>query len=182
MNNKRSLLPLAALLLLALASCSPNLRPFTQQMYQQNRWSDDELKQIQFYLSNEIVLRREINQGSSEITRGRISVMDGRQVEEIVIRKGTPGVFMFSPKNERFAVSFEDGGEQRYLIFGPNPKVNERFVLMASDWSRNDGVVTYDGQKYRVDVASAYAGLLVDLRKLNKVSRESRIVGGRKIN
>lgn len=173
---------MATLMLMSLASCSPNLRPFTQQMYQQNRWSDEELKQIQFYLSNEIVLRREINSGSSEITRGQIRIVDGRNVEEIVIRKGTPGVFLFSPKNERFAVGFEDGGEQRFLIFGPNPKAGERFVLMASDWNRNDGVVTYDGQKYRVDIASAYAGLLVDIKKLNKVSRDSRIVGGRKIN
>ncbi|MBK8705072.1 MAG: hypothetical protein IPN33_16930 [Saprospiraceae bacterium] len=170
------------LLLGVLSACGPTLRPFTQQVYEQNRWTDEELKRVQFYLSNDIVMRREINSGTSEIIRGQIKIIDGRQVEEIVIRKGTPGVFLFSPKSDRFAVSFETGGEDRYLVFGPSPKAGNRYVLLASEWNRRDGQVTYEGKKYRVDTESAYASLLVDLRKINKSAVNSRTAEGRKVN
>lgn len=178
----RNITLFSLLALLALSSCGPTLRPFTQQMYEQNRWTDNELKRVQFYLSNDIVMHRAINSGSSEIVRGQIKIIDGRQVEEIVIRKGTPGVFLFSPKVDRFAVSFETGGDDRYLVFGPNPKVGDRYVLLASEWNRREGQVTYEGKKYRVDNESAYAGLLVDLKKINQSAVNSRTAAGRKVN
>lgn len=179
---KRFINAILLLALAALSACGPTLRPFTQQMYEQNRWTDEELKRVQFYLSNDIVMRREINSGSSEIIRGQIKIVDGKQVEEIIIRKGTPGVFLFSPKNDRFAVSFEDGGNERYLVFGPSPKYSDRYVLLASEWTRRNGQVTYEGKKYRVDTESAYASLLVDLRKINKSAVNSRTAEGRKVN
>lgn len=180
--NRLPLFVLLTGLLLTAAACGPNLRPFTQQLYDQNRWSEEDLRHIQFYLSNDIVLRRELSNGSSEIIRGQIKMVNGRRIEEIAIRKGTPGVFLFSPKDKRFAVSFEEGGDQRYLIFGPSPKAGERYVLLASEWGRRDGTVTYEGIKYQVDAESAYASLLVDLKKLNKTSINSRTASGRKID
>ena len=88
-------------------SCTPTLSPFTERLYDENRWTDDELKRIQFYLSEDLVLRRQAKEGSSEITRGEIKMIDGKRVEEFIIRRNTPGVFLFSPKRDRFAVTFE---------------------------------------------------------------------------
>lgn len=163
-------------------SCSPTLSPFTQRLYDNYRWSDDELKRIQFYVSDDIVMRRELGNGSTEIISGKVRVVNGREVEEIVIRRGTPGILMFKPKENRFAVSFEDGGEERYLVFGPNPKASDRYVLLASEWRKRGGTVTYDGRKFDVDADDAFATLMVDLKKFNKLSVESRTAGGRKIN
>ena len=176
----------AALLLFGTAiifsSCGPTLTPFTQNLYEKGRWTDAELRQIQFYLSDDIVMRRELSGSLSEIRSGDIKMIDGRKIEEIVIRRGTPGVFLFSPKSDRFAVSFEEGDDQRYLIFGPSPKAGDRYVQLAAEWRRRDGTVTYDGRKYRVDVASAFAGLMVDLRRARRVDLASRTASGRSIN
>lgn len=173
---------LAGFLMLAFSACGPTLSPFTEQLYRQNRWSESELKRIQFYLSEDIVMRRELSGSRSEITSGEIKMVDGRQVEEVVIRKGTPGVLLFLPEKGRFAISFEDGGRERFLVFGSNPKADGRFVLLASEWNRRSGVVTYEGKKWRVDNRSAYASLLVDLKKVNRVSVDSRTATGRRID
>ena len=144
--NARTITMLGLLAIL-LSSCGPTLTPFTQRLYEENNWTESELKRIQFYLSDDVVMRRELTGSKSEIVSGEIKLVDGRRVEEIIIRNGTPGVFMFSPKSNRFAVSFEEGGKDRFLMFGPNPKANNRYVLLASDWNRHTGKVTYAGKK-----------------------------------
>jgi|SRR5690606_22401457 len=165
-----------------LASCSPQLSPFTQKLYEENRWTEDELRKIQFYLSQDLVLKRQIKEGSSEIINGKIKMENGRQIEEIVIRRGTPGVFVFSPKDSRFGISFEEGGEKKYLMFGPNPKYGNRYLLLASDWDRRQGKVQYDSKFFYVDSDDAMAGLLVDLRRLQKTSVDTRTAKGRRVD
>lgn len=173
---------LAALAVLALSACSPALTPFTESLYKKNQWQESELKRIQFYLSEDVVLRREISGSKSEIISGEIKMVDGRQVEEVAIPRLTPGVLLFMPKDDRFAISFEEGGRERYLIFGPSPKMDGRFVLLASEWGRRSGVVTYEGKKWRVGSQGAFASLLVDLKKANRVSVDSRRATGRRVD
>lgn len=168
--------------LLTLGACGPTLTPFTERLYEQNRWTEQDLKRIQFYVSNDIVLRRDFSSSDSRIEGGTIRIIGGKQVEEVVIREGTPGVFLSSPKTNRFAISFEEGGEERYLMFGPNPRVGGRFALLASDWDRREGTVTYEGRRFRIDADSAYSSLLVDLKKSNSIAVKSRTASGRKVN
>ena len=170
------------LLMVVLSSCGATLTPFTQRLYEDNRWTESELSRIQFYLSQDIVMRRELAGNRSEIISGEIKIIDGSRVEEIVIPSGTPGVFLFSPKADRFAISFEDGSDEHFLMFGPNPKIGDRYVLLASDWNRRTGRVTYVDKKYKVDASSAYAGLLVDLKKTRQVSVNKRTARGRTVN
>ena len=179
MNAKWTILMFFSLAILG-ASCS-NLKPFTQSLLDENQWSEKELKRIQFYLSDDIVLTRQANGGSSEIVSGEIKVVNGKRVEQIVIEKGTPGVLLFRPKQNRFAVSFEAKGTDRYLIFGPGNRTNGRYVLKASEWKRRYGTVTYDGKNYRVDGSNSIASLMVDLEKVQRVSVKSRKASGRTI-
>ena len=167
---------------LLLSSCSPTLTYFTQDLYRENKWSDDELKQIQFYLSHSIILKREAGSDASEIREGEIRIRGGRKVEEIYIPAGTPCVFLFSPKENRLAVSFEKTGKDRYLMFGPNPKTDGRYVLLAAEWDKRQGKVTYDGSSWWVDDESAIAGLMVDLKRSRHVTVRSRVAQGRTVN
>lgn len=164
------------------ASCSPVLSPFTESLYRQNRWTESELKQIQFYVSDNIVLRRVLSGSASEIVSGEIKMIDGKQVEEVVIRSGTPGVLLFMPKSDRFAIGFESDTDDRFLMFGPNPKMKGRFALLASEWEDRSGIVTYGDKKYRVASTGAFSSLMVNLRNISKTSVSSRTAGGRKVN
>lgn len=166
--------------LLSLTSCA-RLTYFTDDLHKEQGWTDGDLKRIQFYVSKDIVLKRQLTGGKSEIISGKIKVENGNKIEQVVIPKGTPGTFVFSPKEERFAVAFEEGGDKRYLMFGPSPKYSERFVLMASDWSRRTGTVNYDGKEWKVNSDAAYAALLVNLKKVDKYDKNSRTAKGRKV-
>ncbi len=169
-------------MLLTLGACSPRLTHFTERMYNENRFTEVDLKKIQFYLSEDIVMRREFSSSDARIEGGSIRMIGGRQIEEVVIPRGTPGVFLFMPKQNRLAISFEGRGDERFLMFGPNPKANGRFVLLASDWDRRQGTVTYEGRRFQVDASSAWAGLMVDLKRMNRTDVSSRTATGRRVN
>lgn len=165
---------------IALSSCSNSYRYFTQDLYDDFGWSDNELKRIQFYLSEDIVLFRRVGGENARITRGQIRVVDGREIEEVIIEKGTPGVFVQSPKDNRFAISF-DANKRDYLMFGPNRKAQGRYVLLAKDWDKRVGEITYGGELYQTSSASAYAALMVDIKKAQKVKRKTKKVSGARV-
>ncbi|MCB0662217.1 MAG: hypothetical protein KDC24_05735 [Saprospiraceae bacterium] len=171
-----------AIPLFLLSACSPTLTSFTKEIYNDNNWTEDELRQIQFYLSEDIVLTRQRKGARSVIEDGAITMEKGKEVDEIVIPKGTPGVFLFSPKKERMAISFEEGNEKRFLMFGPNPKMGDRFVLLASEWDKKRGKVKYDDSYYWVASDDAFAGLMVDLKSINKVKVKTQVASGNKVN
>ncbi len=164
-----------------LSSCSARLTPFTQDLYEKEGWTQSELKKIQFYLSEDVVLTRQMVKGESQITEGKIRIVDGRRVEEIRIPSGTPGVLLFMPRENRFAVSFEAHDDDLYLMFGPNPKMRNRYALLAREWDRDQGRVHYNGNLYDVDSRSAFATLLVDLKKTGSTEYKSHKAEGRRV-
>lgn len=169
--------------LLSLTSCSKRLTYFTNDIKQEFDLSRSDLKKVQFYLSDDIVLQRRVKAEDTRIRKGQIKVVDGSKIEEIVFKKGTPGVYVFSPEGkDHFAISFEAGGDKRYLMFGPNKSSGERYVLLAKDWDRNSGLIRYDGLEYRTSSESAYASLLVDLKNAKNASVKRRNADGRKVN
>ena len=165
--------------MILLSSCSKKLSYFTDNLYDEYNWSEEDLKQIQFYLSDDIVLFREASTDNVNISEGKIKIRDGRKVEEIVFKEGTPGLLIFSPKEDRFAVSFEEN--DKYLMFGPNEKVGGRFVLLAKDWRKRTGEVTYGGETYYTSSASAFSSLLVDLDNVGRTDYSTKKVKGRTI-
>jgi hypothetical protein len=164
----------------ALASCK-NLVPFTDALKRNHNWTAEQLKGVQFYVSHDIILRRELVNGSSEIVHGKIRMRDGRKVDEILIRAGTPGILTDMPKENKMLVSFEVG-DDHYLSFGVNPNKGERFVLLASDWNNGMGKVHYAGDEYYTDADSHGTFLMVDLHKIDNTSLKQHVAKGRKIN
>lgn len=172
----------AFLLVLVFSSCTPKLTPFTKQLQEENGWSEQDLKRIQFYVSQDVVLRKQRSKSGSKIESGEIKVVSDAEVEEILIKKGTPGVLIEIPKEDRFAVCFEDNNSNRYLMFGPNPKQGNRYALLASKWSKQKGEMNYGNKKYYTNSSSSNASLLVNLKKVRKTKVKSSTAGGRKVN
>ncbi len=175
----KSLFALSAFLIM-FSSCGSNLKYFTEDLYDEHQWSENELKRIQFYISQDIALYRGASDRDSKIEDGKIKVKSDRKVEEVVIKKGTPGVFVQSPKKNRFAISFGNGKGQ-FLMFGPNSKANGRFVLLAKDWDRRSGQISYGGKIYETSSESAYAALMVDIKRAKKTKYDSKKADGRRV-
>lgn len=169
------------LLGLVVLSCNTRYSYFTQDLYEEFRWSEEELASIQFYVSNDIVLYKRLSAEEARISKGKIRVVDGSQVEEVIIERGTPGIFIESPKSNRFAIAFEDDAS-KFLMFGPNPKQDNRFVLLGKEWERRGGKITYGREVYDTPSSSAYAALMVDIKKARKTRYQSRKAEGQRVD
>jgi hypothetical protein len=181
MKSITKIFPLAILCLFLLSACSPRLSPFTQKLYEENKWNQDQLKRIQFYLSDGVTLRRQKTEADSRISGGKIRMEKGREIEEIIIPKGTPGVLSYIPRENRFAVSFEEGKSNRTLIFGPDSRGNNRYVLKVVKWTDSRGIIRYDDKNYYIYKSDALALLLVDLKKIRKTQVKTRVAKGNEL-
>ncbi len=170
-----------AIMTLVCGACSPALTTFTRSLYDEQNFSDSDLKRIQFYLSSDLILYRNLTENNKyQIDEGSVRVRGGKKVQEIVIKAGTPGVFISRPDADHFAISFEAGDDARYLMFGPNPKNGGQYELLASNWDRRTGTVTYANEKFQT-YSEVIPKLLVDLRQTRSFTRERSIVGGRRV-
>lgn len=164
----------------AISSCK-NLIPYTDAISKRNNWSESEVKRIQFYTSDAIVLQRQITEGSTDIVQGKIKTVNGKKVDEIIIRAKTPGILTEMPKQQKMLISFEVDNDH-YLSFGVNPNFGSKYTLLASSWDGRIGNITYNNREYKAAPGSADVFLMVDSRKIMKEDINSRVAKGRKVD
>lgn len=170
----------AAIGLVALSSCK-TLIPFTEEFKSSNNWTDNDIKQLQYYNSEAIVLHRQLKSNETGIVSGKIKMIDGKQVEEIIIRKGTPGVISAIPDSERMAVSFEIG-DDHFLTFGVDDQRGGRYYLRLKEYEKNKfAIVSYFGKSYNISPTALNSYLQVNLKKINKEKTDLRVAKGRKL-
>lgn len=162
-----------------LSSCTAYLSPYTAHTQSQTNFNEQQLQKVQFYLSGDITLSRALSNSETAITGGEIKIVNGQQVEQIVIKSGTPGVVIRAEDKNTFIVSFESDGS--FLRFGSNADYGGKYTLMAKSWDGRNGIVDYAGKEYRSTPESIYAYLEVNMKKINNTSIETKEAGGRKI-
>ena len=167
--------------IVTITSCSLPYTYFSKDLYENTQWSQEDIMRIQFYLSNDIILTRSMNSGETSIAEGQIKIKNGERVEYVVIKAGTPGVLVMMPTADRFAISFEEKDNDAYLMFGPNPKYEGRFALLAQEWDREYGIIHYRDQVYTADAGSAFSCLMVDLRNEGESKYETHNPAGRTV-
>ena len=178
MRFLKSILFLSTLVLLG--SCA-SLVTFSSDLKNKYHLADSDIPKLQFYNSGDIILYKDAVNGKRTIEGGKIKVIDGREVEEIIIQEKTKGIAI---KNlllgQNLGVSFEIS-DSYFLTFGPNPKFGDKYCLLASNWRNDIGEVTYNDEKFRTPSTSGRVYLLVNVKKLEKLERSSRIAKGRKV-
>lgn len=131
--------------IITLAACSPQYIRFTQSLRNKVNLSDEELKQLQFYVCPDLLIQRSVLSGESNISkRGKLIIKSGRQVHEILIPKLTPGLVMYS-KDGHIGVSFERGTTISFT--GARKLRAGDYIPYGLD---NTPQVEYDGNKYDV--------------------------------
>ena len=167
--------------MLIFSSCSRNLNYFTERLNNEFDWTESDLKQIQFYLSEDIELIKASQSSYSDIENGKIRINDERKLDRILIEEGTPGTVLFTKSDDRFAVCFDEDTE-KYLMFGPNRKAKGRYVLLAKEWNKGDGIIRYGGEEFITSSRSAYAALMVDIDNASRSTSNNSKATGRTIN
>ena len=100
-------------LLLLLGACHS---PFSRAFRENHQLQPQDLKKIQFYTSDAVLLRRVDSDQSRKTTEGALDIHAQVDVEEIAIEAGTPGAIV-AVHGEYLAVSFTPGDTERVLWF-----------------------------------------------------------------
>jgi hypothetical protein len=180
MPMKRFLYSLTAIILLLsilLPSCSPKTIVFTQQIRQKVESDSLNINEVQFYNSHPIELQRNLTYDETKIASGEIQFENGRYIEIIQIKKGTPGVCENATSNS-LDVAFE-AGDNRNLKFVLNPRKN--YQISALEWKDRFGKVTYDSLTYYLKPGSEKALLKVKKDHIFKLDKKERVASGRKV-
>ncbi|MEZ4720949.1 MAG: hypothetical protein R2813_03625 [Flavobacteriales bacterium] len=139
----------------------------------------DDLTQIQFYNSTDIVLTRYDNSTTNKSTeKGNLTVSLGRQIDQVIIRINTPGKVVKQLDNHRLAVSFEED-ESKYLVFGLSRE--GVYHLQAIEWQGSRGRVKYGNGDYFTQEKADTCALKFKLKKGYNETKQVRIVKGNKI-
>ena len=134
--------------------------PFSAAMRDEHDLNDEDVKQLQYYISNKIVLHRAMTQEEYERIKESTpwytwKKVRGKYVEEIIIRSKTPCIAI-GTTNDALKISFEKG---KYITF--IPRDGGKFYL-AGDWT-NSTVRNFSGDIGWALLASGAVGLVVDI-------------------
>ena len=175
-------------LTLLLSSCGSsrklsNYVPFTRDLRQKLEKENIDLKQVQFYVDQKLILNRNLGDQKVVVSSGVVKLENGKYINEVIIPTLTPGL-CDGIEGDRLMLSFEKGNNT--LAFGPGSGYTfNQYVLYGTEWKNGTTLVTYDSNKYRArcgscsDVASAT--LVIKKSVLDKMERKSRTLKGRTV-
>ena len=182
----KSLLLFASIISL-LISCALKKEAFTKQVIADfNLDTEEKMRDVQFFISQTIILDQELLSDSLNITEnGALIASSSSKKETIVIPAGTKCIFeSFGTKGE-ILVRFETG-DKKTLIFSSKTEGNRdtRYNFEA-DWSAAGGPkVNYGGNVYKVNLNRSFARsayLIVVKKNLQKNKRKQRVIKGLKV-
>jgi hypothetical protein len=104
----------AAALSFFTTGCGSGLIAFTHELRVENNLSAEEIKNLQFYVSHKITLRRELESGGRQVTGShKLLVVSGKTIEEVVIEEATPGIAV-AVGSSAISISFEQGSSMDF--------------------------------------------------------------------
>jgi hypothetical protein len=185
---------LFALAVVGIAGCTLH-DPFTHGLRDKYSLDERDLKQIQYFLSDAILLQRELGVDELVVAEGHeLKIVRDRRVEEITIPQGTPGVAVgIAPW--ALEISFEEGSSLTFGFDGHKTDPFERPMTgFANTRKATSGVryilcvdkvhmktnVPYGGKTYTV-LQGVGAYLEMDMKQFLRLRREARTVEGRKV-
>ena len=166
-------------ILVAMTSCATKyvLNTPTVNKYQ---LSAQDLTQIQFFNSQDIVLTRyENSQQNKSTTNGTLSLQTGNQVDQVIIRANTPGKVVKQLENGAIAVSFEPD-DNKYLIFGTSEQ-SDTYRLQAISWENSRGKINYGGAVYYTNAGADRTFVSFRLKRKHQENRNLRYAKGNRL-
>jgi hypothetical protein len=186
--------------------------PFTQELRNEHRLSSNDLKNLQFYNSHTITLRRELTKDSRQVTGShKLLTIAGKLIEEVVIEEHTPGVIL-NADGGRLRVSFEEGTSVEFAVRGgesldqpvvletarfaeapdafpgnrpDSPVVQTPFFVGSGNYwllPNGESSIDFQGQIYQAVEDSLKAHLVISSESLEETEEQKTILRGRKLN
>jgi len=177
--------------LLFLFSCSSskkasrgNYVPFTRDLKQRLEKDNIDLRQVQFYIDQKLILSRNLGDQKLVVSSGVVKLESGKYINEVIVPAFTPGI-CDTTQSDKLMVSFEKGNND--LAFGPGSGYTiNQYVLYGTEWKNGTAAVTFDSNKFRARCATctdvASVTLVVRKSEIDKIDRKSRTLKGRTVS
>lgn len=162
------------ILSLLFASCASK-RPLTSELY--SRLSEEQIKHVQFYNSEDIVLIKQKQVDNTFVNNGKVILLDDDKTEKVIIKRNTKCVISKKINDNQSTFCFEFGDGKK-LLFGTTN--NGPYYLMAENWKEGVGTLQYANKTYTTESGSV--SLLVKMKHLRKLEKRYRVAKGVKVN
>jgi hypothetical protein len=189
MKNLSKVLLIAGLLGL-FAGCSSSRRmakryvPFTRELKDRLEKENIDIKQVQFYVDQKLILSRYMDNNKAQVSSGKVRLENGRYVNEVVVNPFTPGVCE-EISNGNLMVNFEKGNSDLGFGLGSTYTANQ-FVLYGYDWRNGTALVNFDSLKFRASCGTcsdvAMARLMIKKSVVDKFEKKTKVLSGRKVD
>ncbi len=157
--------------------------PFTTALRQRILNNNLDIKKVQFFIDQKLVLRRSLGTKKVDIKSGVLLLENGEYIQEVIIPKYTPGICE-GMNGDDLLISFES--QNNNIEFGPGEYTKNYFMLYGKNWNNGTGELAYDNATYKVTCGSCYnaqdAKLVVKKSEADKYNRYQRVVKGRKVD
>jgi len=180
---------LVASLLGILSGCSSSRKmsrdyvPFTSQLKHRLERDSIDIKKVQFYIDQKLILSRYLDDEKAQVTSGKVRLENGKYINEVIVPPFTPGVCE-DILNGNLMISFEKGSSDMGFGLGSGYTANT-YVLYGYDWRNGTAVVNFDNKKFRVRCATctdvAMTRLLIKKNVVDKVEKKTHVLSGNKV-
>ena len=172
-----------------LCSCSSSRRasrdfvPFTKELKERLERDNIDIKQVQFYVDQKLILSRYLTDEKAQVTSGKVRLENGKYINEVIVNPFTPGVCE-DIQNGNLMVSFEKGSSDLGFGLGSNYTASQ-YVLYGYDWRNGTALVNFDNNKFRARCGTctdvAMARLMIKKNVIAKYDKKTRVLQGRKV-
>jgi len=156
--------------------------PFTKNLKQRLEHDGVDIKKIQFYVNEKLVLKHSMGNEKGQVKGGIIVLDYGSSNDQIIVPAWTPGVCE-KVDGDAMMVSFDAPGKA--IEFGAL-YANTSFILIGTNWHNGTVDVKYDNQPYTVSCGDCpnvgEVKLFVRKNQAYKMDEKNRVVMGRKVN
>ncbi len=154
--------------------------PFTRELYNRLRSNNQDIRKLQFFIDQTIILSRGLSQDKLYIDKGKVVNQFGVNENKIELPALTPGVIeAIEPDGLR--VAFEGGGNN--LKFINNKYSPEFFIFSGTNWENGTAEVPYRSTTYRASCATcgsvSEARLVVRQKDIMAGNVNVNVIGGR---
>jgi len=165
---------------LVLFSCGVKV-PVTNQLKEEYDLNEKNMKIVQFYTSQTIILQRSKTSGKQGTEDGKLVTSNNKEQDRIIIPSNTKCVFDSYGKDGEVLIRFELGAGKT-LKFSLRPGQSSGKYYLDANWQAGKGgELNYGNEVYFATPDSGSAYLMVVLKKLNKTKRKDRVVKGMKV-
>jgi len=165
---------------LILFSCGVKV-PVTNELKEEYDLTEKNMKVVQFYTSQTIILQKSKTSGKQGAEDGKLVTSNSSEQDRIIIPSNTKCVFDSYGKSGEVFIRFELG-QNKTIQFGIRDGQSSGKYYLTADWKAGKGgEINYGNETYFATPESGSTYLMVVLKKLNKTKRKDRVVKGMKI-